>query len=240
MAPTPELAAASNLRLFMDRHGISSLDELQLRSTRDIEWFWKTVLDELDIRFEEPFLNILDLSSGIQWPRWCTEGRLNIISNCLDKYAGTPTDSKIAIRWEHETGLESGSAMTYAQLRDEVNRAANYFRALGVGKGVVIGVFMPMVPECVIAMLAIIKIGAVFLPLFSGFGASAVASRLADAEAVALVTTKQFHRRGQAIPLLEIAKDAAAQAKSVQQVILPEWNRYPTARQPNPPAPRTS
>src|SRR5438309_1612448 len=121
--PTPELVARSNLKRFMDRHGIASLDELQRRSTMDIAWFWDSVLRELDIQFYEPYSRVVDLSRGIEWPQWCVGGRMNIVHNCLDKYAGTPTDWKIALVWEGEEGQTS--RLSYFELRREVNRAAN-------------------------------------------------------------------------------------------------------------------
>ena len=216
--PTPEIIAQSNLRRFMDAHGIASLDELQRRSTTDLEWFWSAVLRDLDIRFYEPYEKVVDLSRGIAWPQWCVGGRMNIIHNCLDKHAGTPADERIAVRWEGEEGAMR--TLTYAELRAEVNKAANALRSLGLGKGDVIAVFMPLTPECVIAMLAIIKIGAIFLPLFSGYGAQAVASRLADAEAKALFTADALWRRGMRVPMLPVAEQAAAQTPTLRHVIV--------------------
>src|SRR5207237_2863538 len=125
---------------------------------------------------------------------WCLGGVMNIVDNCLDKYAGTPIDSKLAIRWEDEQGQTR--CMSYFELRREVNRMANALRGLGLGKGDCIGVFMPMTPEIVVAMLAIIKIGGIFLPLFSGFGPQAIISRLTDAGAKALFTADGCFRRG--------------------------------------------
>ncbi|HEY6168300.1 MAG TPA: AMP-binding protein [Verrucomicrobiae bacterium] len=216
--PTPGLIAQSNLKRFMDRHGIASLDELQRRSTTDIAWFWDAVLRDLDIRFYEPYSRVVDLSRGIEWPEWCVSGRMNIVHNCLDKYAGTATDDKIAVRWEGEEG--TACTLTYAELRRDVNRAANALRSLGLGKGDAIGVFMPMTPETVVAMLAIIKIGGVFLPLFSGFGPQAIASRLADAEAKALFTADGCFRRGIACPMKSIADEAAAQVPMLKHMIV--------------------
>src|SRR5437879_3433500 len=155
--------AQSNLRRFMGTHGLTSLDELQRRSTADIAWFWNAVLRDLDIRFRRPYSRVVDLARGIAWPQWCIGGVMNIADNCLDKYAGTQTDSKIAVCWEGEEG--QARRLSYFELRREVNRMANALRSLGLGKGDVIGVFLPMTPEIVVAMLAIIKIGAVFLPL---------------------------------------------------------------------------
>jgi acetyl-CoA synthetase len=216
--PTPELAAQSRLQQFLTAHGLLSLEALQQRSTSDIAWFWKAVLKNLDIRFRHPFSQVVDLSAGPAWPRWCVGGVMNIVDNCLDKYAGTATDSKAAVRWEGEAS--QARALTYGELRREVNRMANVLRGLGLGKGDAIGVFMPMVPEIVIAMLAIIKIGGVFLPLFSGFGAQAIVSRLNDAGAKALFTADAAPRRGKLAHLKPVADEAAAQVPTLQHLIV--------------------
>src|SRR5205823_4138866 len=131
----------------------------------------------------------------------------------------------IAIKYENEEG--EPRTLTYAQLRAEVNKVANALRELGLGKGDAIGVFMPMGPECVVAMLAIIKIGRVFLPLFSGFGAGAVSSRLADADAKALFTCDCFPRRGKNVDMLTIAKEAAANVPTLKHVIIHRRERSP-------------
>lgn len=143
---------------------------------------------------------------------------MNIVDNCLDKYAHTATGSKAAIRWEGEAG--QSKTLSYRELQREVNRIGNALRALGLGKGDVIGVFMPMAPEAVVAMLAIIKIGGIFLPLFSGFGPQAIASRLADAEAKALFTADACLRRGKVCPMKPIADEAIASVASVEHLIV--------------------
>src|SRR5437868_6736600 len=143
---------------------------------------------------------------------------MNHVHNLLDKYADTPTDEKLAIKSETEDGTTR--QLTYKELRDQVDRMANSLRSLGLGKGDAIGVFMPMVREIVVAMLAIIKIGAVFLPLFSGFGAAAVVSRLNDADAKALFTAAGTYRRGKFCPLKPIADDAAAQIPTLRHLII--------------------
>jgi acetyl-CoA synthetase len=216
--PSPAVIAQSNLKRFMDRHGLPSLAALQERATADVPWFWEAVLADLDIRFHRPWSKVLDLSRGPAWPAWCVDGGLNIVSSCLDKYAGTPTDSKPAIVWEDEDGRSR--SLTYAGLRGEVTRMAGALRALGLGRGDVIGVFMPMTPEIVVAMLAIIKIGGIFLPLFSGYGASALVSRLRDAEAKALFTADGSRRRGKAFLMKPIADEAADQVPSLRHVIV--------------------
>ncbi len=216
--PTADWIERSNLRRFMDAHGIASPEELQRRSTDDIAWFWDAVLRDLGIEFHTPYSQVVDLSRGIALPRWCVGGGMNIVHNCLDKYAGTPTDGRVALRWEGEEGAVR--TLTYAELRGEVNQAGNALRSLGLGKGDVVGVFMPMTPECVVAMLAIIKIGAIFLPLFSGYGAQAVASRLVDAEAKALFTADGMWRRGKLVPMKPVADAAAAQVPTLRHLIV--------------------
>jgi acetyl-CoA synthetase len=216
--PDPHLVAQSNLQQFMLRHGQESLAALHQRSISDLSWFWDAVLQDLDIRFVEPYAKVVELSRGMPWAQWCAGSRLNIVQSCLDKHSGTPTDQQLALRWEGEAGAIR--TLTYAELRRDVNRAANALRGLGLGRGDVIGVLMPMTPEIVVAMLAIIKIGGIFLPLFSGFGAPAVATRLADAEAKALFTADGCLRRGKIVELKSVADEAVAQVPSLRHVIV--------------------
>src|SRR5881396_3350668 len=192
------------------------------KSTTDIAWFWDTVLGDLDIQFYKPYSRVVDLSEGKPWARWCVDGEMNVIHNMLDKYAGTPADEKIAIKSETEDGATR--TLSYKELREEVNKMAGALRSLGLGKGDAIGVFLPMVPEIVIAMLAIIKIGGIFLPLFSGFGASAIVSRLSDADAKALFTAAGTYRRGKFCPMKPIADETASQIPTLQHLIVLQQN----------------
>ena len=201
----------------MNQQGLGSYDELMRRSTTDIAWFWEAVLRELDIQFYEPYSRVVDLSEGKPWAKWCVAGEMNIVHNMLDKYAGTKIDNQLAIKSEIEDGTTC--TLSYKELREEVNEMAAALRGLGLGKGDAIGVFMPMVPEIVIAMLAIIKIGGIFLPLFSGFGASAIVSRLNDAEAKAMFTADGTYRRGKFCAMKPIADEAAAQVPTLKRLI---------------------
>src|SRR5207249_6669083 len=128
------------------------------------------------------------------------------------------TDKKIAITSETEDG--KSRRLTYAELRAEVNKMAAALRSLRLGKGDAIGVFMPMVPEIVVAMLAIIKIGGIFLPLFSGFGVAAIVSRLKDADSKALFTADGTFRRGKFCAMKPVADEAAVQIPTLKQLIL--------------------
>ncbi|HFQ92857.1 MAG TPA: AMP-dependent synthetase [Anaerolineae bacterium] len=219
--PTPAHIEHSNLKRFMDLHGIGSYDELMEKSTGDIAWFTDALLKFLDVRFQRPYTQIVDLSDGIQWPKWCVGGQLNIAANCVDKWAENPaTRHNLALIWEGEEGAVR--SYTYEHLAAEVNRTANALRSLGLGKGDGIGLYMSMTPEVCIALLAIAKIGGVILPLFSGYGVSAIVSRLADANAKALFTADGFYRRGKVIPLKPTADKALAQLPSVEHVIVLE------------------
>jgi acetyl-CoA synthetase len=143
---------------------------------------------------------------------------MNIVHNMLDKYAGTKIDNRLAIKSEIEEGTTR--TLTYKELREQVNMMAAALRHLGLGKGDAIGVFMPMVSEIVVAMLAIIKIGGFFLPLFSGFGASAIVSRLKDGDAKALFTADGTYRRGKFCAMKPIADEVAAQIPTLKHLIV--------------------
>jgi acetyl-CoA synthetase len=216
--PTPDYIQASHLTKFMHQHGIYDYAALMRRSTEDVPWFTQAVLDYLDIRFFEPYTQVLDTSGGIEWPKWCVGGKINIVHNCLDKTIGTVAESRTAVIWEGEEGKTEN--LTYGALFRQVNQVANAMRSLGLGKGDAIGLYMPMIPENVVALLAIAKIGGIILPLFSGYGAGAVASRLEDAGAKALFTADGFFRRGKPVAMKPIADEAVQMAPSVKYKIV--------------------
>jgi acetyl-CoA synthetase len=185
------------------------------------------VLQYLDIQFQRDYSQVVDLSAGIQFPQWCVGGQLNIVHNCVDKWASNPsTRDNYAIIWEGEEG--KSLKLTYSELSNEVNRCANGLRELGMGKGDTIALFMPMTPEIAIALLAIAKIGGIILPLFSGYGVGAIATRLIDAEAKALFTADGFFRRGKTIALKPIVDEAALQVPSLEHVIVLKRVEIPT------------
>jgi acetyl-CoA synthetase len=216
--PDDETVAASNLYSFMRRHGIASYEQLMRRSVEDIEWFWKAVLEDLEVQFYRPYDKIVDLSEGPQFPRWCTGGEMNIVHNLLDKWQSSVSRDRPALRWEGEEGATR--VLSYAELNREVCRCANALRTLGIRKGDAVGLLMPMTPELCIAFLATIKVGGIVLPLFSGYGPGAVATRLNDAGARALFTVDGFYRRGKVVPLKEVADEALGQCPTVEHVVV--------------------
>ena len=216
--PTPDYIERANLTRFMRQHGIKDFDELTRRSTDDVGWFTDAVLKFLNIEFYEPYSQAVDLSEGIQFPKWCVGGKMNIVHNCVDKYQESAIRDQPSIVWEGEEG--DTKSLTYRELYEQVNRVANALRLLGLGKGDAIGLFMPMTIEIVVAMLAVAKIGGVILPLFSGYGAGAVVTRLLDADAKALFTADGFFRRGKPVAMKPVADEAAEQVPTLQHMIV--------------------
>src|SRR5437660_6693941 len=194
--PDPEAVSETNVARFMAGHGVDDFDELLRRSVEDPSWFWDAVVGFLGIPFSKPYDRVLDTSRRIPWATWFTGGSLNLAEVCLDRWTAVAPE-RTAVVWEGEEG--GVRTLTYAGLRAEVDALARLLEERGVASGDKVGVFLPMVPETVATVLAVAKLGAVFLPLFSGFGADAIATRLRDAGAGALVTADGFLRRGRTV-----------------------------------------
>jgi acetyl-CoA synthetase len=216
--PSDEYVKRSRLRRFMEKHGIKDFQELSVKSADDIEWFWNAVMEDLDIEFYRPYDRVVDLSEGIRFPRWCVNGKLNIIHNMLDKYIDTPTQNRVAVRYEAEDATVT--LMSYRDLWMEVNRMANALREIGFTKGDIIALYMPMTPQLVIAFCAIIKIGGIVLPLFSGYGQEAISVRINDTMAVGVVTCDGSVRRGKKFLMKPVLDEAMKKAPSVRRVIV--------------------
>lgn len=216
--PTQAQMDHANLTKFMRMHDIQDFEELMQKSTSDIAWFTDAVLKFLEIQFYEPYSAVVNLSEGIQFPTWCVDAKMNIVHNCVDKWLMTDNKDSNAIVFEGEDGITK--TLTYEQLYKEVNKTANALRSLGLGKGDAVGIFMPMTPEIVIALLAIAKIGGIILPLFSGYGAGAIVSRMNDADAKALFACDGAFRRGKAVEMKSIADEAAVQIPTLKHMIV--------------------
>ncbi|MDQ1446493.1 MAG: acetyl-CoA synthetase [Acidimicrobiaceae bacterium] len=205
--------ADTNVGRFMAEHGVADLAELHRRSVDDPAWFWDAVVQFLGIPFMQPYREVLDVSRGIPWATWFAGGTLNFAAACLAQDA-----ERAALVWEGEDG--DIRMWTYGELGRQVDALAALLVDRGVGVGDRVGIFMPMLPETVAAVLAVAKIGAVFLPLFSGYGAPAVSTRLSDAQAVALITADGCFRRGKKVDMLAVAEEAVADVPSVGTVVV--------------------
>ena len=212
--PDAELLRESNVARFMQSLGIRDFADLVDRSIDEPEWFWESMVRFLDLPFDGPLAPVLDVSDGIAWAKWFTAARCNVARTCID----ARVSERPAVIWEGEDGTTR--TLSGYELRALTDRIAAGLAARGVGAGDAVGLFMPMIPETVAALFAIAKLGAVFLPIFSGYGADAVAVRLADAGAVALVTADGFRRRGRVVGMKEVADAAVAQVPSVHSVFV--------------------
>ena len=201
---------------FMGVHGIGSYQDLVRRSAEDIEWFWDAVVDYLGIPFSPPYQTTLDDRGGAAFARWFTEGGVNLSEACVDRWAALDP-GRTALVAEREDG--SQSVYTFGELREAVERAAGALAEAGVGKGGTVASYLPMGPEGIITMMAAARIGAVYAPIFSGFGAEAVASRLAACRPAALVTADGYTRRGRPAAMKELA-DQAVEMADVSPAVL--------------------
>ncbi|MDQ4109229.1 MAG: AMP-binding protein, partial [Actinomycetota bacterium] len=194
-SPTPEYVERANVTRFMRAHEIDTYEDLVARSVADVAWFWDAVVRDLDIEFLSPYDQVLDVSRGVEWATWFGGGRLNLAHQCVDRWA-VATPEAPAVVWESEDG--AARTWTYAHLRRETDRLARALRRLGVEARDAVGIFLPMLPETVAAVMACSKIGAIWVPVFSGFGTDAVSVRLADASVKVLLTADAFVRKGRA------------------------------------------
>jgi len=175
--PDAAYLGRSRLRRFLADQSCADLEALQARAVADPAWFWEAAVRDIGVRFDPPPRTILDTSRGIEWARWFDGAGFNYVRMAVDEPAAARPD-ETALVWEGEDG--EVRSFTRIQLRWAVDRAARAMANLGVGRGDRVGVFLPMIPEAAIAVLAVGKLGAIYTPIFSGYGADAVASRLAD------------------------------------------------------------
>ena len=218
--PPPERIERANLTRLMRRLGCERYDELHRLSVEEPDRFWREVVDDLEIEFSQPWGDVVDVSDGPEWARWFVGGRVNVARVCVHRWARERPGDEAAVFLGEDGDRRS---LTYAELSDAVTRLAEGLASLGIGEGDAVGIFLPMSPEVAIASHACAHVGAVQVPIFSGFAAPAIAARLADARAKALITADGTLRRGSVVPLKRIADEALADAPTVQHVVV--WRR---------------
>ena len=189
--------------------------DLYDEAAKDDEGFWANRASEL-ITWSKPWDTILEWE--LPYAKWFAGGELNVSYNCLDRHVEAGRGDKVAFHWEGEPG--DSRTITYAELLDDVQRFANVLKSLGVAKGDRVNIYMPMIPEVAVAMLACARIGAAHSVVFGGFSAQALADRITDAEATVLITADGGYRRGEVFPLKAAADDAVANAPTIQHVIV--------------------
>ena len=180
----------------MKKHNISSLEELSEKSKNNLEWFWESVEKDIGIVWDMPYTKTLDVSNGIPWAKWFVDGKTNLYKSSVEKFT-KQTPEKIAYNFISEDGLET--KLSYVELNKKVSKLANGFKSLGVKKGDVIAIYLPMIEEAIISILAAAKIGAVQTIVFSGYSSESLKTRLQDCHAKILLTSDGFHRKGKGV-----------------------------------------
>ncbi len=188
--------------------------DIYARAAADPEAFWSTFAVALE--WMEPWTQVLDWQPP--HAKWFVGGRLNVAANCLDRHVRTPRRNKAAIIWEGEPG--DRRTLTYFDLHRLVCRFANALKSLGVKKGDRVAIYLPLIPEAAVAMLACARIGAVHSVVFGGFSAEALRDRINDSACSVLVTADGGYRRGQIVPLKQMADEALKGTPSIQHVVV--------------------
>lgn len=208
----------SRLRRLMARMRVRNLATLYEAVADDPERYWNHVLADLDLAWHRPYDRVWDLSRGKAWPHWFPGGGFNYVTSALERYARGPAGDRVAVIWEGDDELVR--RLTFAELDAMTNRFATSLRSLGVDAGDRVGIFLPMLPETVAVTLACGKLGAVYVPLFSGYGEEAIVSRLADCDATVLVTADGFERRGRRVRMKEVADQALARLPGIDRCLV--------------------
>ncbi|MGZ4318908.1 MAG: AMP-binding protein [Gaiellaceae bacterium] len=203
------------------RLGFDDYWELVRFSAEEPERFWPAAIEDMGLEFSQPWDAVVDLSRGPEWATWFVGGKLNLAWNCVHRWAQGPRAGTNAAVWQSEAGTRR--ALTYAELSDEVTRLAEALAALGVEAGDRVALFLPMSPEVAIASHACAHLGAIQVPIFSGFAAPAIASRLQHSEAKVVVTANGSLRRGREVPMKALVDEALRESPSVEHVVV--WRR---------------
>lgn len=212
--PSKTLVDDTNIKGWMEEHEISDYDELLEKSAENPEWFWDNLAGELE--WFKPYKNICKWNPP--HAEWFLDGKFNIIHNALDRHVKGPYKDKIAYLWEGESG--NVRSLSYIELYKQVNKFANALKSLGVSKGDTVSIYLPMIPELPIAMLACAKIGAIHSVVFSGFWAKAFQDRINDAESKVAITADGFSRRGKVIKLKENVDKIMIKTPSVKKLVV--------------------
>ena len=206
--PSAEFVSKARIR------SAEQYEQMWQAAAADPEGFWEAMAGEL--HWFRPYTKVLEWD--MPFAKWFVGGQTNISYNCLDVHLGTPRQNKAAFIWEGEPG--DVRVLTYQMLHQEVCRFANVLKKLGIRPGDVVAMYMPLVPELAIAMLACARIGAIHSVVFGGFSAEAIADRNNDAGAVLMITADAGWRRGKQVPLKETVDQALEKSPTVRQCVV--------------------
>ena len=216
--PSKEQIENSKLTKFIQHCKLKNYDELEKKSFSDPGWLWDNVIKFSDLKFYKPYSKILDESKGTPWTRWCIGGKTNIVLNCIDRHKDKEFFKNTFIFAEREDGKES--SITYEEFDKQISKIGNTLKINGFKKGDVIALYMPQFIETYIAYFAILKIGCVVLPLFSGYGSKAVIERLNIAKAKGIFTVEKTFRKAKEIRMFDQIKNELDQVTSLEKTFL--------------------
>lgn len=216
--PSDAFKRESNWAAFIAAEGLRDYAMLEAKATQEPEWFWDALVRFLGVQFTKPYTRILDQSNGIEWPQWCIGATGNMTLSLLDRHLAAGRGEHSAIVSESEDG--SSRSLTYRELAKEVSLLASGLATIGFKSGDAVGIYMPMIAEVAIAYLALARLGCIVLPLFSGFGAAAIAARLKEAEAVAVITADGSLRRGKPVEMKQVLDDAIKDVPTLHRVVV--------------------
>ena len=216
--PSKEQIENSKLTKFIQHCKLNNYDELEKKSFSDPGWLWDNVIKFSDLKFYKPYSKILDESKGTPWTRWCIGGKTNIVLNCIDRHKDKEFFKNTFIFAEREDGKES--SITYEEFDKQISKVGNTLKINGFKKGDVIALYMPQFIETYIAYFAILKIGCVVLPLFSGYGSKAVIERLNIAKAKGIFTVEKTFRKAKEIRMFDQIKNELDQVISLEKTFL--------------------
>ena len=216
--PSKEQIENSKLTKFIQHCKLKNYDELEKKSFSDPGWLWDNVIKFSDLKFYKPYSKILDESKGTPWTRWCIGGKTNIVLNCIDRHKDKEFFKNTFIFAEREDGKES--SITYEEFDKQISKVGNTLKINGFKKGDVIALYMPQFIETYIAYFAILKIGCVVLPLFSGYGSKAVIERLNIAKAKGIFTVEKTFRKAKEIRMFDQIKNELDQVISLEKIFL--------------------
>ncbi|MCV0430106.1 AMP-binding protein [Nitrosopumilus sp.] len=214
--PTRSQILDSNIYKFMNKHNITTIEELSEKAKNNLEWFWKSVDEDIGIEWDAPYSKIMDISKGIPWSKWFVDGKTNIYKSSVEKFA-SKTPHKTAYYFESEDGVKS--QISYMELNSKVSKLANGLKSLGVKKGDVIAIYLPMIEEAIISILAAAKIGAIQTVIFSGYSSESLHIRLKDCNAKILLISDGFQRKGKPVSQKQ-SVETAIQNTQVEKIIV--------------------
>jgi acetyl-CoA synthetase len=216
--PSDAFKRASNWSAFIAAEGLVDYAALEYKAEHDPKWFWDALVRFLGVQFIKPYTRVLDQSKGIEWPQWCVGATGNMTLSLIDRHLAAGRGGHDAIVGEGENG--SSRRLTYRELATEVNRLASGLAEMGLKSGDAVGVHLPMIPEVAVAFLALARLGCIVQPLFSGFGAAAITTRLNEAEAVAVITADGSLRRGKPVEMKRVLDEAIRNVPTLRHVVV--------------------